>query len=250
MATAYDVFATGGYRVSPSLISRVVDARGKVLLDQPPQRPTEAQRVIEPRNAFMMESLLNEVTRSGTAARAQATLKRPDVYGKTGTTNDAVDAWFAGFQPKIAAVVWMGHDDNRSLGAREFGATAALPVWIDYMRQALKDQPFVALKTPEGVQDVNGEWFYDEYVDGGYVAQIGMQPGSGPPSITMAGRPGEAPSASGMPEGAVALPPMQPTSPQATTGTPPAAAAPAARPSTPTYTNTVDPLERLPPQLR
>ena len=96
---------------------------------------------------------------------------------------------------------------------------------------------------------MNGEWFYDEYVDGGYVAQIGMQPGSGPPSITMAGRPGEAPSASGMPEGAVALPPMQQTAPQ-----PPAAAAPtaapAARPPASTYTNTTDPLERLPPQLR
>jgi penicillin-binding protein 1A len=252
MVRAFAAFANGGYGVTPRFIEKITDAHGLVLFEAPalPDAPTEDQRILPVRNAFVMASLLNEVTRTGTAAQAQKSLKRSDVYGKTGTTNDAVDAWFAGFQPKIAAVVWMGHDDNRSLGAREFGATAALPIWIDYMRQALKDQPFVALKTPEGVQDVNGEWFYDEYVAGGYVAQIGMQPGSGPPSIAMAPRPGEAVSAAGMPEGAVALPPMQQTSPQGPPAATPPPAAPAARASTPTYTNTTDPLERLPPQLR
>jgi penicillin-binding protein 1A len=248
MVRAYAAFANGGYGLTPRFIEKITDAQGKVLFEAPalPDEPTEDQRVLPVRNAFVMASLLNEVTRTGTAALAQKTLKRSDIYGKTGTTNDAVDAWFAGFQPKIAAVVWVGHDDIRSLGSMEFGATAALPIWIDYMRQALKDQPFVALRTPEGVQDVNGEWFYDEYAGGGYVAQVGMEPGSGPPSIAMAPRPGEA-AATSVPEGAVPLPPMQPQ-PAATP--PPAPAAPPARPSAPSYTNTIDPLERLPPQLR
>jgi penicillin-binding protein 1A len=251
MVRAYAAFGNGGYGITPRFIEKITDAQGKVLFEAPalPDEPTEDQRILPVRNAFVMASLLNEVARTGTGFMAQKTLKRSDIYGKTGTTNDAVDAWFAGFNPKIAAVVWMGHDDNRSLGAREFGATAALPVWIDYMRQALKDQPVVALKTPEGVQDVNGEWFYDEYVDGGYIAQIGMQPGSGPPAIVMAPRPGEGASAAGMPEGAVALPPMQ-QAPPPPNPAPAAAAAPAARPSAPANTNTIDPLERLPPQLR
>jgi len=174
MATAYDVFATGGYRVSPSLISRVTDARGRVLLDQPPQRPTEAQRVIEPRNAFMMESLLNEVTRSGTAARAQATLKRPDVYGKTGTTNDSMDAWFCGFQPTVSAVVWIGYDTPRNLGARETGGGLALPVWIEFMQQALKDVPQVDLVAPNGVTNIGGEWYYDEFGPTSGVSALGL----------------------------------------------------------------------------
>jgi penicillin-binding protein 1A len=248
MARAYAAFANGGYGVTPRFIEKITDAQGKVLFEAPalPAMPTEDERVVPERNAFVMASLLNEVTRAGTAAKAQATLKRSDVYGKTGTTNDAVDAWFAGFQPNIAAVVWMGHDDNRSLGAREFGATAALPIWIDYMRQALKDQPFVALKTPDGVREFEGEWFYDEYVDGGYVAQLGMEAGSGPPSVAMAPRTGEAPSTQTVPEGAVPLPPMQPAAIQAPT---PAQAPTAPKSSTPQM-YTIDPLERLPPQLR
>ena len=138
-----------------------------------------------------MASLLNEVARTGTGAKAQATLKRPDIYGKTGTTNDAVDTWFAGFQPKITTVVWMGRDDNTSLGAREFGATLALPIWIDYMRAALKNEPVVTLQAPGGVQEVQGDWLYDEFVGGGYISYLGMEPGN-PPSVQVAGSPRDA----------------------------------------------------------
>jgi penicillin-binding protein 1A len=241
MVRAYAAFANGGFGVTPRFIEKIVDAQGKVLFEAPPlpDTPAETDRVIPERNSFVMASLLGEVTRTGTAAKAQATLKRSDIYGKTGTTNDAVDAWFAGFHPDITAVVWMGRDDNTSLGAREFGATAALPIWIDYMRQALKDHPFVALKTPDGVKEVEGEWFYDEYADGGYIAQIGMDPGS-PPSIAMAPRAGEAASAPDVPEGAVMLPPMQ----SAPAPVPAAATMPASAPKTP------DPWDRLPPSLR
>ncbi|MBJ7467283.1 MAG: PBP1A family penicillin-binding protein, partial [Rhodoferax sp.] len=106
LATGYSVFANGGYRVSPWLISRVSEQRGKILLETTRPVLGEANVAIEPRNAFLMSSLLQEVTRSGTAAKAQATLKRPDVYGKTGTTNDSMDAWFAGYHPTLTAVTW------------------------------------------------------------------------------------------------------------------------------------------------
>ena len=101
----------------------------------------ESARTIDARNAFIMTSLLQEVTRSGTAAKAQATLKRPDIYGKTGTTNDSHDAWFAGWQKNIVAVVWMGYDDPRKLGDRETGGGLSLPIWIDYMSTMLKGVP-------------------------------------------------------------------------------------------------------------
>jgi penicillin-binding protein 1A len=164
-----------------------------VLFEAPklPDPPSEDARIIPARNAFVMASLLNEVTRTGTGAKAQATLKRPDIYGKTGTTNDAVDTWFAGFQPKITTVVWMGRDDNTSLGAREFGATLALPIWIDYMRQALKTEPVVSLPPPSGVQEVQGDWLYDEFAGGGYISYLGMEPGN-PPSVQVAGSPRDA----------------------------------------------------------
>ena len=110
-----------------------------------------------------MSSLLQEVTRTGTAARAQATLKRPDLYGKTGTTNDSVDAWFAGFQPTIAAVTWIGYDTPRNLGSRETGGGLSLPVWISFMERALKGVPVMEPTVPPGVVNVGGEWFYEEY---------------------------------------------------------------------------------------
>ena len=175
MVAAYAVFANGGYRVAPRYIERIVDAQGTVLFDAGATPPlTEDRRVIPERNAFVMGQLLNEVARSGTAARAQASLRRPDIYGKTGTTNDAVDAWFAGFQPTVATVVWMGRDDPSSLGARESGGGLALPIWIDYMRQALKGVPVTQPTTPTGVSRYQDDWIYDEYLDGGYVQSIGL----------------------------------------------------------------------------
>ena len=195
MARAYASFANGGYAVLPRFIEKITDAQGKVLFEVPklPDAPSEDARIIPARNAFVMASLLNEVARTGTGAKAQATLKRPDIYGKTGTTNDAVDTWFAGFQPKITTVVWMGRDDNTSLGAREFGATLALPIWIDFMKAALKDEPVVTLPTPSGVQEAQGDWLYDEFVGGGYISYLGMEPGN-PPSVQVAGSPQQAAS--------------------------------------------------------
>lgn len=149
---------------------------GGIAVPSPAQAASAAdgQRVIPARNVFITSSLLQEVTRSGTAARAQAQLRRPDLFGKTGTTNDAVDAWFAGFQPSIAAVAWIGYDTPRSLGQRESGGGLALPVWISYMAQALKEVPVQALVVPPGVQEVAGDWRYSELAEGGMVARIGI----------------------------------------------------------------------------
>jgi penicillin-binding protein 1A len=174
MATAYGVFATGGYRVNPVLITKVTDARGKVLHEEVPRPFNDSMRAITPRNAFMMESLLNTVTLKGTAARAQATLKRPDIYGKTGTTNDSLDAWFCGFQPSLAAIVWIGYDNPRKLGDRETGGGLALPVWIEFMQTALKDVPQEPLVPPEGVTNVDGEWYYDEFGPASGVSGLGL----------------------------------------------------------------------------
>jgi penicillin-binding protein 1A len=174
MATGYSVFANGGYRVNPWLVTTVSEQRGKVLVQTKPPVLEDAQRAIEPRNAFLMTSLLQEVTRSGTAARAQATLKRPDIYGKTGTTNDSMDAWFAGYQPTLAAVTWIGYDTPRKLGDRETGGGLSLPVWISFMESALKSVPVSEQTAPEGVVHLGGEWYYDEFARGGGVSGLGL----------------------------------------------------------------------------
>jgi len=164
MAQGYAVFANGGYRVSPQLVAKLTDHKGKLLYEAGlPSQMDESHRVIDARNAFLMTSLLQEVTRSGTAAKAQAQLKRPDIYGKTGTTNDSMDAWFAGYQQQVVAVVWIGYDQPRKLGDRETGGGLSLPVWIEYMSQSLKGVTVSEPTAPEGVMQVNGEWFYDEY---------------------------------------------------------------------------------------
>ncbi len=180
MATAYSVFANGGYRVNPWLIARVTDHKGRVLSEFTPPALQDLPRAIDARNAFVMDSLLNEVTRTGTAARAQATLKRPDLYGKTGTTNDSVDAWFAGFQPTLTAVTWIGYDTPRNLGSRETGGGLSLPVWISFMEKALKGVPVAELAVPPGVVNVGGEWFYDEYARNAGVTSMGLQDAPAP----------------------------------------------------------------------
>jgi penicillin-binding protein 1A len=179
MAVGYSVFANGGFRVNPWLVSRVVEQRGKMLIESKPPVLSESQRAIDARNAFLMTSLLQEVTRSGTAARAQATLKRPDVYGKTGTTNDSMDAWFAGYQPTLTAVTWIGYDTPRKLGDRETGGGLSLPVWISYMETALKNVPVMEPTAPEGVVHVGGEWYFDEFAKGSGVAGLGLGVGAG-----------------------------------------------------------------------
>jgi len=174
MATGYSVFANGGMRVQPHIITRVTDHKGKILVDSPAQLVDEANRAISSRNAFVMTSLLQEVTRSGTAAKARVALKRDDIYGKTGTTNDSMDAWFAGYHRNLAAVVWIGYDTPRKLGDRETGGGLSLPVWISFMETALKNMPVMDAFAPEGVINVNGEWYFDEYARGGGVSSLGL----------------------------------------------------------------------------
>jgi len=175
MATGYAVFANGGFRVNPWLISRVTDQQGRVLVQTKPLAQDESLRAIDPRNAFIMGSLLQEVTRTGTAASAQATLKRPDLFGKTGTTNDSMDTWFAGYQPTLAAVVWIGYDAPRKLGDRETGGGLSLPVWIRFMESALKNLPISELLPPEGVVYSGGEWYYDEFARGAGITSLGLE---------------------------------------------------------------------------
>ncbi len=175
MATAYSVFANGGYRVNPYLVTRVTDHKDRVLVETQPPLLNETMRAIPPRNAFIMDSLLQSVASGGTAAKAQAMLKRPDIYGKTGTTNDSLDAWFAGFQPTRTAVAWIGYDTPRKLGDRETGGGLSLPIWISYMETVLKGVPVTELTTPPpGVINVGGDWYYDDYGPGRGVSSLGV----------------------------------------------------------------------------
>ncbi len=173
MATGYSVFANGGYRVSPHLINRITDYKDRLLVESPPPEISDTTpRVIPQRNAFVMTSLMQEVTRSGTAARAQSSLKRSDIYGKTGTTNDAMDAWFAGYHPNLTAVVWIGYDTPRKLGDRETGGGLSLPVWIKYMETALRNLPVSEPTLAEGLVQVGGEWLYSEFSGGNGISSL------------------------------------------------------------------------------
>jgi penicillin-binding protein 1A len=174
LASAYGVLANGGYLLPATLIRSVTDSKGQVVYKAPAHTPIEALRVISERNAFVTNTLLQEVTRSGTAARAQATLKRPDLYGKTGTTNDVLDAWFAGFQPGLVAVVWLGYDDPRSLGSHASGASLALPAWIEFMASALKKVPVSEVAAPAEVIKVDGYWRYSDWALGGGIDSLGL----------------------------------------------------------------------------
>ncbi|MBL8315253.1 MAG: penicillin-binding protein 1A [Rubrivivax sp.] len=175
MGVAYSVFANGGYLVSPMLIQRITDHKGKLLLEVKPPPLDESLRSLPARNAFVMTSLLQEVTRAGTAAKASAALKRQDIFGKTGTTNDSMDAWFAGFHPTLTAVVWIGHDTPKKLGDRETGGGLALPVWIEYMQTALRGVPVATLTPPPGVASEGGYWMYEEYTGGRGVTGLGLE---------------------------------------------------------------------------
>ncbi|MBI5719897.1 MAG: penicillin-binding protein 1A [Burkholderiales bacterium] len=174
MGVAFSVFANGGYLVQPMLIQRITDNKGKLLLEVKPPALDESMRSLPARNAFVMTSLLQEVTRSGTAAKASATLKRQDVFGKTGTTNDSMDAWFAGFHPTLTAVVWIGHDTPKKLGSNETGGGLALPVWLDYMQHALRGVPPATLTPPPGVAGEGGYWMYEEFTGGRGVTGLGL----------------------------------------------------------------------------
>ncbi len=154
MASGYAVFANGGYRVTPHIINKITDSNGKVIEEMRyPQAKRDAPRVIDPRNAFLMTSMMHDVVQRGTATKAKA-LGRNDLAGKTGTTNNLVDAWFAGYNPKQVAVAWIGFDQPRTLGKLETGGTAALPIWIRYMATALRGMPDAPVSVPDGVMQL------------------------------------------------------------------------------------------------
>jgi penicillin-binding protein 1A len=178
MARAYAVFANGGYLLQPYFIQKIVDDRGNALaLAEPRRAGDEALRVIDPRNAFIMDNMMQDVTRVGTGARA-ARLGRSDLAGKTGTTNEFVDAWFAGYQPSLVAIAWVGFDQPKTLGRNQTGGVVALPIWVGYMEKVLQDLPEAERAMPEGVVAVPTgpyppqpgdpklvpEYFYKEFV--------------------------------------------------------------------------------------
>ncbi len=177
LASAYAVFANGGKSITPWHLLRVTDKNGRVLesFTAPP-----SYQAIDPRNAFITTSLMQDVIRRGTATAALK-LGRSDLAGKTGTTNDHHDAWFAGFQPTRVAVAWMGYDKPRPLGSGETGGGTALPIWVRYMEEALRDTPVTSFVMPAGVVAVEidpttgmsveagkgvNEYFYLEFAPG------------------------------------------------------------------------------------
>ena len=175
MAAGYSIFANGGYRVNPYIITHIKDQRGNILSQITPPDLNENIRAIPARNAFIMDSVMNDVATRGTAARAAGTLGRSDLYGKTGTTNDSKDAWFAGFQPTLVAVVWFGHDTPRNLGYGETGGGLSLPIWIRYMQTALQGVPVTPINVPPpGITRSGGDWVYEEYAGGRGINRIGV----------------------------------------------------------------------------
>jgi penicillin-binding protein 1A len=173
LAAGYAIFANGGYRVEPYFIQRIEDAAGNLLFEanspracadcwlQQPKGQAKiladgesddpvAENVLDPRIAYNMDSMLKDVIQSGTATRAKR-LNRSDIAGKTGTTNESRDSWFAGYSPDLVSVAWMGMDDNRPLGRGEWGGTAALGMWVDFMADALDGVPIAKIKRPDGM---------------------------------------------------------------------------------------------------
>jgi penicillin-binding protein 1A len=149
LAGAYTTFAAGGVYQEPRLVIRITGPDGKdVSLPEPPS----PRRVLDDAEAYVVTSMLTSVVDHGTGARARV-LGRP-VAGKTGTSNGPKDTWFAGYSTDVAAVVWVGYDDGRTLGGNEQGATAALPAWIELMKSATEGKPRVDFPRPPGVETV------------------------------------------------------------------------------------------------
>jgi len=173
MAAAYSVFANGGYRVNPYLIAEVTDPNGAIITHARPLVAAQnAPRAIDERNAYVMNSLLQSVAQHGTGARTNV-LKRTDLAGKTGTTNDSHDAWFAGYQHTLTAIAWIGYDAPRSLGDRETGGGLSVPIWIDYMSGALKNMPQYKMPIPNSVATVGNELYFTQFTPGhGFVSAV------------------------------------------------------------------------------
>jgi len=177
MLGGYAVFANGGYRINPYLIQRIEDGQGNLISETVPVvAGKDAEQILDIRNTFTMVNMLQDVVKHGTAIRAMA-LGRQDLAGKTGTTSESMDAWFCGFHPTLVAITWVGYDNPRSLGEKETGGGAALPIWMDYMGKILKDEPQIEYLVPpgivtarineEGLRDPAGErieYFYEEFL--------------------------------------------------------------------------------------
>ncbi len=198
MASGYSIFANGGYRIRPYFIQRVLDQKGNIVMEAKPELAEfDAERVIDPRNAFIMTTLMRDVVRAGTATAAMK-LGRNDLAGKTGTTNDHIDAWFCGFNASLVGVSWIGFDNPTPMGANETGGQTALPAWVGYMGKALKGVAETPLKQPPGVivvpvsayngarmppgtlvgkdSGVINDYFYEEYPPSTYVPDIAPLP--------------------------------------------------------------------------
>jgi penicillin-binding protein 1A len=160
LVSAFAVLANGGYKVEPYFVEKITDYNNNIIFKATPQNvcreckasdnESYATKVIDKRNAWLVTSMLKDVITRGTARRARV-LKRKDLAGKTGTTNDQKDAWFSGYNAEIATTAWVGFDQPRSLGKKETGGKAALPMWIDFMRTALKDMPLKNISKPSGM---------------------------------------------------------------------------------------------------
>lgn len=175
LLTGYSTFANGGFRINPYFIQRIEDDKGNILSHATPVvAGADADQIIDTRNAFTMVNMMQDVVRHGTAIRAMQ-LGRGDLAGKTGTTSDSIDAWFCGFHPTVVGIAWMGFDQPHSLGDKETGGGAALPIWMGYMEKVLKDVPETTYTVPDGIvaalindagqRDENGsrvEYFYKE----------------------------------------------------------------------------------------
>ncbi|MGH8736367.1 MAG: penicillin-binding protein 1A [Burkholderiales bacterium] len=207
MARAYSVFANGGYLLQPYFIEKIVDDRGNPLgVAHSQHAGDEGLRVIDARNAFLIDSMLQDVTRYGTAARASR-LGRDDIAGKTGTTNEFVDAWFCGFQPTLVGIAWAGFDQPKTLGRNQTGASVALPIWMDFMETALKGVPEMELTPPPGVVQVETgpdptipddkpvrEYFYQENVPVAPAATTPAATATAAPQTPPSGAPQQAPA--------------------------------------------------------
>ena len=197
MASAYAVFANGGYRVAPQLVTRVTDHRDQILSENVLPPLDESMRAIPARNAFVMNTLLNSVMKGGTGTKAWQALRRDDLYGKTGTTNDSLDTWFAGFQPTMVGVAWVGYDTPRQLGVRgESGGSLSLPIWTAFMKTAMQGVSVDTPTAPEGLVQVDGTWYFDDYAPGRGIASLGVENGETSPAEALTGTPiGAMPSA-------------------------------------------------------
>ena len=162
VAEAYSVFANGGYKISAYVIDKIYDSEGRLRAQMQPLVAGEnAPQAIDPRNAYIMYKIMQDVVRVSTARGASA-LGRSDIAGKTGTTNDNKDAWFVGFNPNVVTAVYIGFDKPRSMGRAGYGGTIAVPVWVEYMRFALKGVEIKGMKAPSGIVSSGGEYYMKE----------------------------------------------------------------------------------------